>query len=134
MLKIFKNELFLKYLLFSYTGGVAFFFGSAISDLYLIFICAFILTQYVSSYFYFFIISKRKVMFKIKNRYLNMILNIIVNFALVNMIILANRILIESKVFDFVLGPITFGLIYGAFYVLYFNRVIIRLGEFENEK
>ncbi len=121
---VFDKRIILKFLLYWYVGGVSYFFGTSVSNLFLVFICSFIITQYIANYLLISIISDIPLSYSITNRYLNLIVNLISNFIIVYIIVSANQYLYEQDIIKFILEPITFGVIYCVLYTGYLKLAL----------
>lgn len=113
-----KKSLF-KFLLYWYIGGSSYFFGTAVSNLFLVFACAFFFTHFIGNQVLISLISDEPLEYAIENRYLNLILNLVSNFIIVITIVYTNQFLFEKGIFEFVLEPFTFGIVYSIIYIIY---------------
>ncbi len=112
-----KKEFFLTYLLFSYIGGVSFYIGIS-TTLHLIpSICA-LISFFIGHYVLEYTITSKRIHYRFKHNLVSTFCCIIVSLIISSTIIGVSNFFYESKYVSFLIEPFTFGLIYGAFYLL----------------
>lgn len=122
--KIINKKIIFKFLMYWYIGGSSYFFGTSVASFFLVVVCSFFFTQFIGNHVLISLISDEPLIYRITNRYLNLIVNLISNILIVFTIIFVNQYLYESGIFKFVLEPVTFGIVYCAFYTAYLKLAI----------